>query len=459
MSLAALLLCAAQAPAPEIIVRLADGDILVDAQAAAVDPQDFVRRLAAGAAREIRGEDLLAGRPRIEIHLAGRPIEDVLASLGHATRTRIELDGRAITIAPERTLAEADDLQYDAEHAWVSLVREFPDHEAARVARVELGAAQERRGHADAALTHYDAATRDGASSPAAERALLAAGELLMRRGEWNEALRRFSQLAQSSPDQRTQASARIAVARALAEQGRGVEALALVDVVDLSYPSRGAADVAERRQARARGHLAAGAPAEALRELDARAASDPRLAEDFEDLELRARALEELGSPREAARAWLACATVASVANGDERAEALHAAARLSAGAGDDIAVLFIERLARGGTRAADISYYADGARARLGLGRDERDLGFLEERWAQRARISPAERAALAVDVVAATARERGASAAADVARAALDEVPAAAGRAIRSALAVAYENEGSWAEAARVWGGIAP
>src|SRR5690606_37663435 len=102
-------------------------------------------------------------------------------------------------------------------------------------------------------LTHYDSATRDGASSPAAERALKAAGELLMHRGEWNEALRRYSQLAQSSPDTRTQASARIAIARALAEQGRGVEALALVDVVDLSYPSRGAADVAERRLARAR--------------------------------------------------------------------------------------------------------------------------------------------------------------------------------------------------------------
>lgn len=457
MTLAAFLLSAAQAPAPEITVRPVDGDPVVDAVSSAVDPLDLVRRLAAGTAREVRGDDLLLGRPRIDVNLVGRPLEEVLTLLGHATRTRIELDGRAITIAPERDPLDVEGLELDAESAWVSLVREFPDRESARVARLALGIVQERRGNEDAALTHYDAAARDAKGSPAAERALKAASDLLMRHGEWDEAMHRLSRLAQSSKDDDTQASVRLAIARSLAEQGRGVEALALVDVVDLTYPAHDEAQVAERRLMRARAHLASGAPLLALMELDARAAADPMAGGQPDDLGLRAQALEELGSPREAARAWLARSTL--VVDPAGRADALHAAARLSASSGDDIAVLFIERLARGTAREAEVADYADAARARLGLGPDLHDLPFLEERWSQRARVAPADRATLAADLVIATARERGAEAAAGVARTALDEVPLEAGRAIRAALAVAYESEGSWAEAARVWGGNAP
>lgn len=445
-----------QIPPPEIVIHEVEGELQVDAVVAAVDPLEFLSRLAREAGRELQGTDALIGRPRLDVNLSGRSLESVLDLVGFATRTRIALGRRTITVAPERTLAEVEECRQDAEAAWVSLIREFPAHEAARTARVELGGLQERTGHEDAALMHYDAAVRDGQDSPAAQRALRAAGGLLMRRGEWSEAMRRFSRLAQTSQDEETQVEARISISRALAEQGRGAEALALVDVIDLSYPPRDEKAVAARRLARARAHLASGSAADALRELDRRAASDPRLSATPEDLALRARALEELQAPLEAARAWLACS---SVAGPSDRDEALLAAARLSAAGGDDIAVLFVERLARGGARATDVARLADAARTRLGIGADVRDLDQLQRRWDARARLAPRDLAALAAELVAAVARERGADEAALVARTALAEVPDAEARAIRSALAVAYEKEGAWAEAARTWGGSAP
>lgn len=274
-----------------------------------------------------------------------------------------------------------------------------------------------------------------------------------MERADWSAAMRRFSRLAQSSADESTQIEARLAIAHALAEQGRGPEALALIDVIDLSYRPTTPTDVAERRLARARAHMAAGSAAEALRELDKRAASDPRLGARIDDLSLRARALEELDAPLEAARAWLACSSVATPA---QRGDALIAAARLSAAGGDDIAVLFVERLARGTARADEVARLADSARERLGIDLEERGLARLEERWRTRSELKPRERAALAVELVTALARERGADAALAVAREAQEELPDSEARSIQSALAAAYEREGAWVDAARVWGG---
>lgn len=456
MIFAAFLVAAAQSAAPEISVRIVEGEARVDAVAASLEPLEFARRVASDTGRALVGEELLSGRSPLEFNLVDRPLYSVLALLANATRTRVDVDRRTITFSPEAPKSDAEGAQADAEAAWVSLVRDFPTHEAARSARVWLGLAQEKRGHDDAALTHYDAAAHEATASPAAERALRNAGRLFLRRGEWASAIDRLSRLAQSSPDRAVQIEARLGVSHALSEQGRGVEALALLDVVDLSYPARDAGEIAQRRLARAHGHLAAGAAGAALHELDARAVSDPRLGNELGDLHLRARVLEELGSPLEAARAWLACAG----ATFDEaRADSLLAAARLSALGGDDLAVLFIERVARGGSRTEEVTRVADAARVRLGLAVSEPDLEQLEKRWDDGATLSARDRAKLAAELVTETARSRGADAAASVARTTLDAVPAAEGRTIRTALAVAYENEGAWAQAARVWGGTAP
>ncbi len=445
-----------QAAAPGVLVRVVDGQARVDAVVATIDPMEFAGNLAAGTNRTLVGGDLLTGRGTLELNIVDRPLEDVLELLAHAMHTRVEMDRHAITFTNENPFADSEELQMDAESAWVSLVRDYPDREAARTARVWLGIAQERRGHDVAALAHYEAAAREAMHSPAAERALRAAGAILTRRGEWTAALDRFSRLAQSSPERDVQVEARLGVARALAEQGRGAEALALVDVVDLSYPAQNKEEVADRHLARARAHLASGSATEALHDLDARAAADPRLGERLEDLELRARTLEQLGSPLESARAWLACSASDDAA---DRAFALESAARLSAVGGDDLAILFIERVARGGTSEVAVTRLADAARIRLGIDSPEKDIGSLEQRWNDRSGLSGRERAALAADLVTETARERGADEAAIVARNAIGTVSIADGRTIRSALAVAYENEGAWAEAARVWGGTAP
>jgi tetratricopeptide (TPR) repeat protein len=439
-----------------IEVRDASTYPLVDARAFAVDAADVARTLAAGAGFVLAGEDLLAGRPAVDLVVEGRPLEQVLDALALATRTQVRVEARAITFLPPRDPTALDDLLLDAETAWIGLIRQFPATEAARVARVELGRAQELRGHEDAALAHYEVAASGTAESPASLDALRAASDLLMRRGEWADALPRLSRLAQSTTDPAEQVGARLGVARCLAEQGRGIEALALVDAVDLSFPPRSPREVAERELARARGHLAAGDPESALRELDARATLDPRRGGSAEDLALRALALQALDAPNEAARAWLACSTVTK---GPDRDDALVAAARLAALAGDDLSVLFVERLARGGTRGTEIARLAQAARVRLGLAEADRDMERLRARWAERAHVPYAERATLAVALVRATAREVGTDAAAEVARAAIPELSGSEARTVRTALAAAYEEEGAWAEAARVWGGTAP
>ncbi len=448
-----LILAAAQAPTTDIAVSEVEGELVVDLAATAVDPLELLHRFARESGRRVEGDELLLGRPRLDVALAGRSLESVLELVGHATRTRIALTRRTITIMPEHALSDTAELDLDAEAAWVSLLRDFPGDEVARVARVELGHLQEKLGHEDAALAHYDAAVVDPTNTPASERALRAAGALLLERGDWSAAMRRYSRLAQSSADERTQIEARLAIAHALAEQGRGAEALALIDVIDLSYRPISAEEVAERGLSRARAHMAAGQATEALHELDKRAASDPRLGGRIDDLSLRARALEALDAPLEAARAWIACSSVAAPAH---RGDALLAAARLSAAGGDDIAVLFIERLAQATARADEVTRLADSARERLGIDPDARGLARLEERWRTRSVLPSRERAALAVELVTVLARERGADAATTVAREAQEELPGPEARSIRSALASAYESEGAWAEAARVWGG---
>jgi|GEM_PF-5015677 len=455
MSLGAtfLLLVAAQTLTTDVAVSEVEGELVVDLTATGVDPLELLHRFAHESGRRLEGDDLLVGRPRLDVALAGRSLESVLELIGHATRTRIALTRRTIAIQPEHSSSDVAALELDAEAAWISILRDFPGDEAARVARFELGRRQEELGHEDAALAHYDAAVVDPANSPASDRALRASGALLMERADWSAAMRRFSRLAQSSADESTQIEARLAIAHALAEQGRGPEALALIDVIDLSYRPTTPTDVAERRLARARAHMAAGSAAEALRELDKRAASDPRLGARIDDLSLRARALEELDAPLEAARAWLACSSVATPA---QRGDALIAAARLSAAGGDDIAVLFVERLARGTARADEVARLADSARERLGIDLEARGFARLEERWRTRSELKPRERAALAVELVTALARERGADAALAVAREAQEELPDSEARSIQSALAAAYEREGAWVDAARVWGG---
>ncbi|MBL8861970.1 MAG: hypothetical protein JNK02_08145 [Planctomycetes bacterium] len=450
------LLLVAVIGADGLTVRASGSDIVVDAERVGVEPIEVARALAAGAGLVLRGEDLLAGRPRVDLDLSGRPLREVLGYLALATRTLVDVDAQAITFLPARDPTDVEELILDAEAAWIALIREFPSTEAARVARVELGRAQELRGHEDAALVHYEIAAGDASESPASLDALAAAAELMIRRGEWAGALHKLSRLAQGSSEEAEQIRARLGIARCLAEQGRGTEALALLEVVDVSYPVRGPTDVAARALARTRALLAAGRPADALHELDRRAGIDPRHGERSEDLGLRARALQELNAPLEAARAWLACSTAAK---GAERDDALASAARLAAAGGDDLAVLFVERLARGGGRHEEIALAADRARVRLGLAALELDLPRLEQRWSARARVGSKERAQLARDLVRALAREHGAAAAASLARAAIEELPAGDARTVRTALAVAYENEGAWEQAALVWGGAQP
>ena len=378
----------------------------------------------------------------------------MLLALGLATSTSISFDDRTITISPARAHVRPEDADLDARAAWLRIVRDFPEQEAARGARLELGREQERLGHDEAALAHYDAAVRADVASPAMELALQASSDLLARRGEWGEAQRRLSQLAVHASSESVRAAARIATARALAMQGRGPEALALLDAVDLSYPPHTEREAQDRLLVRARAELAAGDAPRALRVLDQRAAAHKSLGLAAEDLELRARALELGGSTLEASRAWLACASLAS---GRARADALASAARLASAGGDDLSVLFLARLAQSEPAAAPVQRAASDVRKRLQLdGAPADTVEALEGSWKKRAGLAPAERVALAARCVTAVARARTVDDAAQFARSALNELDGLDATPVRAALAASYERRGQWSAAARVWSG---
>ena len=438
----------------QVEVRVVDGESVVDASGSSIDPAAFLRQLAEGSSRTLRGDDVLANAEPLDLRVHERALDSVLRSLALATNTTISADLHTITISPPREHVKLEDLELETQASWMRLVRDFPEHEAARAARFQLGRTQERLGHEEAALAHYDAAVRTDVVSPAMELALQASSELFARRGSWGEAQRRLSELAVHASSDAVRASARIATARALSMQGRGSEALALLDAVDLSYPPRDDHEFQDRLLARARGQLAAGNAPGALRELDRRAAVHSSLGLVSEDLELRARALDVAGSPLEASRAWLACASLSS---GREKSDALLAAARLATTGGDDLAVLLIARLAKGSAQEAPVQRMADEARQRLGLDATPAEtLEALEARWKQHTRLTPSDRVALAARCVTAVAHARSVEDAAQFARIALSELDGADGSPVRAALADSYERRGLWTEAARVWNG---
>jgi tetratricopeptide (TPR) repeat protein len=437
-----------------VAVRAIDGASVVDASGTSVDPKVLLRQLAEASGHALSGEDLLANTDPVDVHLHDRPLESVLLALALATNTSITADARTITVAPARSQETPEDLELEAQAAWLRIVRDFPDQEASRVARLELGREQERLGHEDAALAHYDATVRADGASPAMELALQASSELLERRGEWGEAQRRLSQLAVHASSDSVRAAARIATARALAMQGRGTEALALLDAVDLSYPPHTEREAQERKLVRARGSLAAGNPQQALHELDQRAAVHASLGLTAEDLELRARALEVAGSPLESSRAWLACASLSS---GRQRSDALTCAARLASAGGDDLAVLFIAQLAQGDAQNTAVKRLSADARKHLGFGGAEPEtVEVLESSWKKRAGLAPAERVSLAARCVTAVAHARTIEDAAKFARSALTELDGVDAAPVRAALAASYERRGQWSTAARVWSG---
>jgi len=450
---------------PRVEVRAVEGEILVDASGTSVDPSAFLRRLAEGSGSNLRGETALVASDPFDVHLQSRPLDSVLRALALATNTEISWEANVISIAHDHEARTLDASNLEAQSAWLRLARDFPDHEASRVARLHLGRAQERLGHEEAALAHYDAAVHPEVVSPAMEQALQAAGDLLMRRGDWAEAQRRLSKLAIRAADESVRVSARIATARALAMQGRGPEALGLLDSVDLSHPPRDQRETADRRLVRARAYLVAGDPTAALAALDQRAATHAAFGLTQEDLDLRARALDELGAPIESARAWLACASLSS---GRERGEALAAAARLARAGGEDLSLLFIARLARDGAESSPsedpnmalVERLSSEAEEHLGLaGGSAGSVEALELAWKSRGVLAPSERVHLAERCVQTIARMRSLEEAARLARTAISELDGADGTPVRAALAASYERRGMWSQAARLWSGGDP
>jgi tetratricopeptide (TPR) repeat protein len=229
-----------------------------------------------------------------------------------------------------------------------------------------LGEIQEDRGRLDAAHDHYDLLVQRHRRSPLAPEALWRSARILLRLGRWSEAWAELSALLNRSEPHPYRAAARFVRARTSVERGDPQQAEYLIDALDRDLPADTRAELRRRLALRASITLANGNPNETLRTLD----QVDRMGSTEVDAELegvRARALEAAGRPAEAGRAWLVAAGAAL--DDAFRKRALRDAARLAFEAGDDLAVLFVDRHARGLGLGAIAEPWPSRARERLGM------------------------------------------------------------------------------------------
>ena len=358
---------AAQASTAEIAVRAGGEQELWSVRARSASPAEVLAELAARSGRELAGLGAVApDADPIAVELVDRPLAHVVHCLAGAAGLRARVGATSVELLPlpaeEPAAAELDEQEA---LAWERFLRAFPRHELAGEAEFALGALAERAGDPTAAVAHYERVASEHPRSLRTPDALLAAGLAHARAGRLEAAGASFGALAGLDREHPHHARARLELARTIALRGDGRQAGLLLDALDRLHPARDDQERSERFEVRARALLASGKPRQALDALAAATALSGVEAERVPE-DLLARIYEALGRPGEASRAWLASSRDGE---GDQAARALAEAARLAHAAGDDLAVLFLERRAHQLGCAAELAKWSEASRARLGL------------------------------------------------------------------------------------------
>jgi tetratricopeptide (TPR) repeat protein len=329
---------------------------------------EVLHALARQCGAEVEGLELLPRTARVDVDLRDRPVpqalEFVLGSLGLRLETRTDTwRARAMLRAPDAP----DLLREEALAAYEAALREFPSAPDAAQALLHQGALELALGRPEAACKRFDDLVERFPYSAECAQALFRAGQACEALGEWDQAAGRFAELLRLERANDFERAARLELARCTVEIGSGERALAMLDALDGAEPPEDEAEVALRHLLRARALAATGAHASALAVLGALESRALAPGQYLETLELSARSLEGVGRSADAARRWL---LLSQDATGAQRAHALEQAARLALEAGDEVGVLFIDKLAAAGadTESATAAQVRE-ARRRLGL------------------------------------------------------------------------------------------
>jgi tetratricopeptide (TPR) repeat protein len=344
--------------------ELVDGEWWVSVRTQEAPLALLLAELAGETGIEFDGLERLPQALRVSAHLEHRPLRQAVAWILGSVGLRA--DRRADTFTLHVDADAREDLLSQAETEYLRTLREFPNHPLADRALLGQGLLEEDRGEAEAARARYEGLIEAYPESELVDDALRRCAELHAGAKRWDLAAQRWAQLLRLESGSEHEVLAYEQLALCTAQLGEPERALYMLDDLDELAPAADETQRHPRLLIRARALVGLGdhhQALEALADADGHARSGaPELAAH----ELRALALTGLEEHGAAARAWLA---FCEGAEGDELARGLRAAAASALAAGDELAVLFIERLAVKRGLDGAVAEEARAARARLDL------------------------------------------------------------------------------------------
>ena len=343
--------------------ELVDGEVWVSVRTADAPLALLLAELGREAEVEFAGLERLPSALRVSADLEHRPLRQVvtwiLGSVG------LRADRRMDTFTLHVDADTRSDLQAQAETEYLRTLLEFPNHPLADRALFGQGMLLEDRGEPEAARAHYEGLVEAYSESELVDDALKRCAELHAAEREWTLAAQKWAQLLRLEGQDDFEILAYEQLARCTAQLGDAERALYMLDALEGLAP-------AEEDQRQARLYVRARAlvgqrqhhrALEALAEADE---SERSHQEQLDSHELRARALGGLDEHGAASRSWLAYCELAA---GPDLAQGLQQAAASALSAGDELAVLFIERLAAKRGIEGVVAEEAREARTRLDL------------------------------------------------------------------------------------------
>jgi hypothetical protein len=343
--------------------EVVDGEVWVTVRTEEAPLGLLLAELGREAQVEFEGLERLPPALRVSADLEHRPLRQVvgwiLGSVG------LRADRRMDTFTLHVDADTREDLQAQAQIEYLRTLREFPNHPLADRALYGQALLEEDRGEPGTARAHYDALVEAYPESELVGEALKRCAELFAADRDWSRSAQKWAQLLRLEQETEFEILAYEQLALCTAQLGDAERALYMLDALDESAPAREDGRQ-ERLYIRARALVGQGQHHRALEALAEADESERSRAQQLDSHELRARALGGLEEHGAASRSWLAYCEVAA---GDDLARGLQQAATSALLAGDELAVLFIERLATRRGVEGVVAEQAREARTRLDL------------------------------------------------------------------------------------------
>ena len=347
-----------------VVVERIDGEPWVTIRTQDAPLRPLLEELGLESGVVFAGLERLTPAVRVTAELEQRPLRQavawILGSIG------LRADRRLDTFTLRVDADQRDDLLSQAGTEYLRTLREFPNHPLADRTLFGQGLLEEDKGQPVAARAHYEGLVDAYPESTLVDDALKRSAVLFEAEGDWALASQKWAQLLRLERESPHKVEAYEQLALCTAKLGDADRAVHMLEALEGIAPSGDADEHQRRGYIRARalvGQRLYRQALELLEEADAHQRSDEELRVSHE---LRARAFEGLEEYGPASRSWLA---YCELATGDELASGLKHAANAALRAGDELGMLFIERLAEKRGRPGAVADAAREARTRLDL------------------------------------------------------------------------------------------